>query len=60
MFAAIFFVSVGHADRPARSSRSTGWRSLVLTVVVVVGKMIGVTLGAFLTGNGVRTRCRRG
>jgi CPA2 family monovalent cation:H+ antiporter-2 len=37
------------------------WRAVaVLTVVVIVGKVVGVTLGAFLTGNGVRTSVQSG
>jgi CPA2 family monovalent cation:H+ antiporter-2 len=32
----------------------------VLTAVVVVGKVFGVSLGAFLTGNGMRTSVQAG
>ena len=33
---------------------------LVLTVVVVVGKLIGVSIGTFIAGNGVRTSVQAG
>lgn len=59
VFAAIFFVSVGMLLDPALVARH--WAAaLVLTVVVVVGKILFVSLGAFLTGNGVRTSVSAG
>jgi CPA2 family monovalent cation:H+ antiporter-2 len=59
VFAAIFFVSVGELIEPALIAQH--WTAiLVLTVVVIVGKVIGVALGAFLTGNGVRTSVQAG
>ncbi|QSQ12632.1 cation:proton antiporter [Myxococcus landrumensis] len=59
MFAAIFFVSVGMLINPALIAEH--WVAiLVLTVVVIVGKLFGVTLGAFLTGNGTRTSVQAG
>jgi CPA2 family monovalent cation:H+ antiporter-2 len=59
MFAAIFFVAVGMLIDPALVAQH--WVAvLVLTVVVVVGKLIGVTIGAFLTGSGVRTSIQAG
>ncbi|WP_163999498.1 cation:proton antiporter [Pyxidicoccus caerfyrddinensis] len=59
MFAAIFFVSVGMLIDPALVAKY--WAAiLVLTVVVVFGKILGVTLGAFLTGNGTRTSVQAG
>ena len=33
---------------------------VVLTLVVVVGKVVGVSIGAFLTGNSVRTSVKAG
>ena len=42
VFAAVFFVSVGHADRPGAGLAERWPPVLVLTVVVVVGKMVGV------------------
>ena len=59
MFAAVFFVSVGMLIDPVIIVRY--WPAvLVLTIVVVVGKVIGVSVGAFLTGNGMRTSVRAG
>ncbi|HKP30584.1 MAG TPA: cation:proton antiporter, partial [Gemmatimonadales bacterium] len=59
MFLAIFFVSVGLLIDPALVARH--WLAVVvLTVVVVVGKVVSVALGAFLTGNGIRTSIQSG
>jgi CPA2 family monovalent cation:H+ antiporter-2 len=59
MFAAIFFVSVGMLIDPALIARY--WQAvLVLTLAVVVGKVVGVSLGAFVTGNGLRTAVQSG
>jgi CPA2 family monovalent cation:H+ antiporter-2 len=59
MFAAIFFVAVGMQIDPVLIARN--WLPiLVLTCVVLVGKIVGVTLGVFLTGNGIRTAVRAG
>ncbi|HLM73516.1 MAG TPA: cation:proton antiporter, partial [Polyangiaceae bacterium] len=59
MFAAVFFVSVGMLLDPAVLVRF--WPAIgVLTAVVVVGKVIGVSLGAFLAGNGARTSVQAG
>ena len=59
MFAAVFFVSVGMLIDPAVIARH--WLAIsVLTLVVISGKMIGVTLGAFLTGHGVRSSVQSG
>ncbi len=59
VFAAIFFVSVGVLIDPAVLLEH--WRAIAaLTVVVIVGKIIGVSLGAFLTGSGVRTSVQAG
>ncbi len=53
MFAAIFFVSVGMMIDPA--TVADNWPAIVvLTLVVVVGKVTFVTVGAFLTGNSTR------
>jgi CPA2 family monovalent cation:H+ antiporter-2 len=59
MFAAVFFVSVGMLIDPALAVRHWG-AVLVLTGVVIAGKTLGVSLGAFLTGNGVRTAVQSG
>jgi CPA2 family monovalent cation:H+ antiporter-2 len=59
VFAAIFFVSVGMLIDPYVIAQH--WVAvLVLTVVVIVGKTFGVTMGAFLAGNSVRTSVRAG
>jgi CPA2 family monovalent cation:H+ antiporter-2 len=59
IFAAIFFVSVGVLIDPSLIARH--WPVIVvLTLVVVVGKVVGVSIGAFLTGNSVRTSVKAG
>lgn len=59
MFLAIFFVSVGILIDPALVLEY--WPAVaVFTVVVVAGKIVSVSFGAFLTGNGVRTSVEAG
>jgi CPA2 family monovalent cation:H+ antiporter-2 len=59
LFAAVFFVSVGMLIDPVLVARN--WAAVVaLLAVVVVGKIIGVTLPAFLSGAGVRTSIQAG
>jgi CPA2 family monovalent cation:H+ antiporter-2 len=59
IFAAVFFVSVGMLIDPRVLAQH--WVAvLILTAVVVVGKVVGVTLGAFIAGNGVRTSIQAG
>ncbi|MBN9162941.1 MAG: cation:proton antiporter [Myxococcales bacterium] len=59
LFGAVFFVSVGMMMDPSLMAQH--WVPiLVLTVIVVVGKIVGVGLGAFLTGNGARTSIQAG
>ena len=59
VFAAVFFVSVGMLLDP--SLVADHWLAvLVLAAVVVGGKIVGVSLGAFLTGNGTRTAVAAG
>jgi CPA2 family monovalent cation:H+ antiporter-2 len=59
LFAAVFFVSVGMQMDPAILVEH--WAAVtVLVLVVVLGKFVGVSLGAFLTGNGTRTSVRAG
>jgi CPA2 family monovalent cation:H+ antiporter-2 len=59
IFAAIFFVSVGMLIDPQVLVEH--WRAvLALTLVVVVGKVVSVSLGAFIAGNGVRTSVQAG
>jgi CPA2 family monovalent cation:H+ antiporter-2 len=59
MFAAIFFVSVGMLIDPAAIVRHGGAVAL-LTAVVMVGQVLAVSLGAFLTGQGTRTAIQAG
>lgn len=59
MFAAIFFVSVGMLIDPALVIEN--WLAVVvLSVVVVVGKIVSVTLGGIVTGCGLRTSVEGG
>ena len=59
LFAAIFFVSVGLLIDPQLALSE--WRAIVaLTLAVVIGKIVSVALGAFLTGNGTRTSVQAG
>ncbi len=59
IFAAIFFISVGISIDPALVL--VHWVPvLVLTALVLVGKVLGVSLGAFLAGNGLRNSVRSG
>jgi CPA2 family monovalent cation:H+ antiporter-2 len=59
VFAAIFFVSVGLLIDPALALQH--WEAVVvLTVVVIVGNIVGVTVGAFLTGSSTRTAIQAG
>ncbi|HEU4576869.1 MAG TPA: cation:proton antiporter [Polyangiaceae bacterium] len=59
LFAAIFFVSVGVLIDPVWIARH--WFAITaLTAVVISGKVLGVSLGAFLTGNRVRTSVQAG
>jgi len=59
MFGAIFFVAVGMSIAP--SAILSVWPAvLVLLAVVLAGKTIGVSIGAFLAGLGTRTSVRAG
>jgi len=59
MFAAVFFVSVGMSIDPVMISLHYQ-AVLVLTALVMGGKLIGVTLGSFLSGAGIRSSIRAG
>jgi monovalent cation:H+ antiporter-2, CPA2 family len=53
IFAAIFFIAIGMTIKPAQIAEH--WvATLVLALVVFVGKTTGVTIAAFLAGNGLR------
>jgi len=59
VFAAVFFVSVGMLIDPVVVARH--WLAvLVLTALVVTGKVTGVTVGAFLAGHPFRTSLQAG
>ena len=59
VFAAIFFVSIGMSIEPALIADN--WLAIVvLTVAVWLGKPLGVGVGMFLTGNGLRPAVRSG
>ena len=59
VFAAIFFVSVGMMIDPALVAQH--WIPvLVFTVAVILGQVVVVTIGAFLTGFGTRTSMQAG
>ena len=59
MFAAIFFVSVGMMMDPSAITRDIGAIAF-LTILVVVGKVLSVSVGAFLSGFGLRTAIQTG
>lgn len=59
MFGAIFFVSVGMMIDPRLVFEHWG-AVAVLSAVVIVGKVIAVSTGAFLAGNDVRTSMQTG
>jgi len=54
LFAAVFFVSVGMLIDPGLV-RANWLPIVVLSAVVVLGRIVGVSVPAFLTGAGVRT-----
>ena len=59
LFAAIFFIAVGLQIDPNLVLQY--WLPvLVFTALVLVGKVVGVSLGAFLSGNGLRNSVRAG
>jgi CPA2 family monovalent cation:H+ antiporter-2 len=59
MFVAIFFVSVGSLIDPRLVAAHWG-AVLVLSGLVIVGKVIAVTAGSFITGNGLRNSIQTG
>jgi CPA2 family monovalent cation:H+ antiporter-2 len=59
VFAAVFFVSVGMLIDPALV-RENWLPILALSAVVIGGRLVGVSIPAFLTGNGVRTSIAAG
>jgi CPA2 family monovalent cation:H+ antiporter-2 len=59
IFAAVFFVAVGMLIEPAEVAEH--WLAVVvLTALVVAGKIAGVSFGAFMTGKGTRSSIAAG
>lgn len=59
LFAAVFFVAVGMQIDPGLVARHAGAVG-AFTLVVVAGKLLGVGVGAFLGGHGVRRSLQAG
>jgi CPA2 family monovalent cation:H+ antiporter-2 len=59
MFVAVFFVSVGMLIDPGRMARHWGAVTL-FSAIVLAGKVLGVSIGTFLTGNGLRLSVQAG
>jgi len=59
MFSAIFFVAIGLMIDPT-TLLSQPWPIFVITLVVILGKVVSCSLGAFLAGNDGRTSLRVG
>jgi CPA2 family monovalent cation:H+ antiporter-2 len=59
MFVAIFFVSVGSLIDPRLVMENWG-AVLFLSVLVIIGKTIAVSAGAFITGAGLRSSIQSG
>jgi monovalent cation:H+ antiporter-2, CPA2 family len=59
MFVAIFFVSVGMLIEPKVIVEHAG-AIAAFVVLVIVGKVLSVTVGSFLTGNGLRSSMQAG
>ncbi|MDC0669493.1 cation:proton antiporter [Nannocystis radixulma] len=59
LFAAVFFISIGMTVDPVLVAQH--WLPVVvLTAMVLAGKVIGVSFGSFLAGNGLRRSVRAG
>ncbi len=59
MFVAIFFVSVGMLIDPRVIAEHAG-AVIVLSIIVVTGKFVAVSMGSFITGNGLRSSMQAG
>jgi CPA2 family monovalent cation:H+ antiporter-2 len=59
LFAAVFFVAIGMLIDPALVAQHWGV-VLLLTIVVILGKLVAVGLGAFLAGRGTKAAIRTG
>jgi CPA2 family monovalent cation:H+ antiporter-2 len=59
IFAAIFFISIGMTIAPAEIAEH--WPAAVfVSVLLVAGKTLGLSISAFLTGNGLRRAVQAG
>ncbi len=59
IFAAIFFISIGLTIAPAEIADH--WvAAVIVAVLLVAGKTLGISLAAFLTGNGLRRAVQAG
>ncbi|MEJ7760697.1 MAG: cation:proton antiporter [Gemmatimonadaceae bacterium] len=59
MFVAIFFVSVGMLIDPRVIADHVG-AVIALSVIVITGKFLAVSMGSFITGNGLRASMQTG
>ena len=59
MFTAVFFVSVGLSIDPTQLLAQSGW-IVLFSLLVVLGKFVGVAIGFFATGSAVRASAQAG
>jgi CPA2 family monovalent cation:H+ antiporter-2 len=59
LFGAVFFVSVGMLLDPSALIENFG-AIILLSIVIVVGKILSVTLGSFITGQSVKNAIQTG
>lgn len=59
LFSAVFFVSIGLMIDPTLILKYA-WPILIISLVVIVGKVIACSLGTFVAGNDARTSLRVG
>src|SRR2546421_478937 len=59
MFSAVYFVAIGMLIDPTRFTRDL-WPILICTGIVLVGKLISCTAGAFVAGTEAKTSLRIG
>lgn len=59
LFSAVFFVSIGLLIEPALLIKYA-WPIVIITVVVVAGKVVSCSVGCFIAGNDMKTSLRVG
>jgi hypothetical protein len=59
MFSAVYFVAIGMLIDPTRFTRDL-WPILICTAIVLVGKLVSCTAGAFVAGTEAKTSLRIG